>query len=290
MPKSHVQTIHSPEKLHDLLAISNDPTALQALLTPTQNQGLERYQMEKRNEKEEAIRQELQKEVDLIGRHHFIWDVTPMIRLKIIGLHSLDRQKQFEASLTFWRPDESFGSFLKEGESFRISNVLAGSGALGSTSLELSVVSETRFKSIEIPLELKSELFAPRKVTPIGAIKQANFSPDYGELNIVGVVVEISKDYRRDLVYVCNEKFELVSVVFGGGLEKLGYGSLVVPGTFTAFENLAISQSEFGLPEIPTLFAGDRSAISAVIRANSYLKPTYDALCCAANQVRRKNI
>ncbi|XP_010285600.1 PREDICTED: breast cancer type 2 susceptibility protein-like, partial [Phaethon lepturus] len=123
--------------------------------------------------------------------------------------------------------------------------------------------------------EMLVQIFFPRKALKFTSLLDPSFQPPCAEVDLVGVVVSVSRTGFTTMVYLSDESYNLVAVKIWTDLRHFAIEDIVVRCSFISASNLQW-QSEFR-SEIPMLLAGDLSVFSASPKAN-YLQEKYNEL------------
>lgn len=110
------------------------------------------------------------------------------------------------------------------------------------------------------------QIFFPRKALKFTSLLDPSYQPPCAEVDVVGVVISISRTGFSNMVYLSDESYNLVAIKIWADLRHFAIEDIVVRCSFIAASNLQW-QSEFR-SEIPVLLAGDLSAFSASPKEN----------------------
>lgn len=164
---------------------------------------------------------------------------TPVLRLRVVDVGEKDNGDTWTGMISIWRPDKEWVEQLSENECFKISGLVANS--LRGTEVQFKTTKQTKFhkeeKSSKAQKSKKDLSELRRDFTDIGdIILSEKFCPKFNEIDVVGIVVEVSERKSNSLsenssnrfpnfetVYICDTLFNYAAVLFWGGLSECGF-------------------------------------------------------------------
>jgi hypothetical protein len=171
-----------------------------------------------------------QKNADLLKQNMEIQDklfvqqkrrnVTPILKVRLIGLHEKDLQAKISCLLTIWQNANEMSETLSEGSLLQILNLQATAPKTkyeSDASLCLSTTRQTQFtdpKTICKSYAKKLNNFKPRKAYEFVQIYKNQF--DSTEIDTCGLVIYLTTNAYQDVVYLsnCHKTFSIICVWF----------------------------------------------------------------------------
>ncbi|NWH80386.1 BRCA2 protein, partial [Piaya cayana] len=274
-PRSRIvtrQQIHSLQdgaELYEAIQNASDPGYMEGYLSEDQLKALNAYRQLMNDRKQTQIQEEFKKALESAEEGEngcSKRDVSTVWKLRVVDYR--EQQKLKGVILSIWRPLPDVCSLLKEGSRYRIYQLCTSQskGRSDSTNIQLTATKKTQYLQLSVSQEMLIQIFSPRKVLKFTSLSDPSFQPPCAEVDLVGVVVSISRTGFTTLVYLSDESYNLVAVKVWTDLRHFAIEDVVVCCSFISASNLQW-KSEFR-SEIPVLLAGDLSVFSASPKEN----------------------
>ncbi|XP_051962648.1 breast cancer type 2 susceptibility protein [Xyrauchen texanus] len=256
-----IEALHDGEDLNE--AMECDP-AVETHLSKRQMEAVSKYRQslgEKRQEElQERVRKSMTETQETEGGCRDR-DVTPVWKLSITDAKE-DLQSDYVYTLNIWRPSAELYSLLREGRRYRAYHLATSEGKKrsGIAHIQLTATKKTLFQDIEVSPEWLGLHFHARECISFRELQNPQISSPCGEVDIVGYIVSIvDRQGSSPVLYLVDEKFDLVSVRTSSNLEQLAVEELVKPRALVALSNLQLRPFS-GL--VPSLYAGEQALFS----------------------------
>ncbi|XP_060902997.1 breast cancer type 2 susceptibility protein [Labrus mixtus] len=259
--RQDVASLQDGEELYE--AVEQDPAYLEAHLSEQQLETLRAYrrsQMEKKQtELQDRYRRALESAENSEGSCPKR-DVTPVWRLCFAD--SMGQPGSMH-QLNLWRPTSDLQSSLKEGCRYKVYNLSTSDGkkVSGSTSVQLTGTKKTQFQDLQTSPEWLSTHFQPRVSTHFMELRNQDYQPLCGEVDLAGYVISIVDGQGSSpAFYLADGKLDFVKVRCFSSLVHSGLEDLVKPRVLLALSNLQLrGQSTY---PTPVVYAGDLTSFS----------------------------
>ncbi|NXK60585.1 BRCA2 protein, partial [Sylvietta virens] len=269
-PRSRIvtrQQIHNLQdgaELYEAIQNASDPGYMEGYLSDDQLKALKAYRQLMNDRKQTEIQEQFKKALESAEQQEngcYKRDVSAVWRLYVVDYKK--QEKHRGAVLSIWRPLPDVCSLLKEGARYRIFQLAASQsrGRADCTSIQLTATKKTQYLQLSVSQEMLVQIFFPRKALEFTSLLDPSFQPPYAEVDLVGVVISVSRTGFTTVVYLSDESYNLVAVKIWTDLRHLAIEDVVVRCSLISASNLQW-QSEFR-SEIPVLLAGDLSLFSA---------------------------
>ncbi|NXP14845.1 BRCA2 protein, partial [Thinocorus orbignyianus] len=283
-PRSRIvtrQQIHNLQdgaELYEAIQNASDPGYMEGYLSEDQLKALNAYRQLMNDKKQTQIQEEFKKALESVEHEEngcSKRDVSTVWKLCVVDYRKQEKHKG--VILSIWRPLLDVCSLLKEGSRFRIYQLLSSQskGRSDSINIQLTATKKTQYLQLPVSQEMLVQIFFPRKALKFTSLSDSSFQPPCAEVDLVGVVVSVSRTGFTTLVYLSDESCNLVAVKIWTDLRHFAVEDLVVRCSFISASNLQW-QSEFR-SGIPVLLAGDLSVFSASPKEN-YLQEKLNEL------------
>uniref|UniRef100_A0A8C3PMX0 BRCA2 DNA repair associated n=1 Tax=Calidris pygmaea TaxID=425635 RepID=A0A8C3PMX0_9CHAR len=280
-PRSRIvtrQQIHNLQdgaELYEAIQNASDPGYMEGYLSEDQLKALNAYRQLMNDKKQTQIQEEFKKALEHEENGYLKRDVSTVWKLCVVDYRKQEKHKG--VILSIWRPLLDVCSLLKEGSRFRIYQLLTSQfkGRSDSINIQLTATKKTQYLQLSVSQEMLVQIFFPRKALKFTSLSDPSFQPPCAEVDLVGVVVSVSRTGFATMVYLSDENYNLVAVKIWTDLRHFAIEDIVVRCSFISASNLQW-QSEFR-SEIPTLLAGDLSVFSASPKEN-YLQEKVNEL------------
>ncbi|KFO85382.1 Breast cancer type 2 susceptibility protein, partial [Buceros rhinoceros silvestris] len=283
-PRSHIvtrQQIHNLQdgaELYEAIQNASDPGYMEGYLSEDQLKALNAYRQLMSDKKQAQIQEEFKKALEAAEQEENRFskrDVSPVWRLCVVDYRKQDKHKG--VILSIWRPLLDVCSLLKEGGRYRIYQLSTSQskGRSNLTNVQLTATKKTHYLQLSVSQEMLAQIFFPRKALKFTSLSDPSFQPPCSEVDLVGVVVSVSRTGFITMVYLSDESYNLVAVKIWADLRNFAIEDIVVRCSIISASNLQW-QSEFR-SEIPVLSAGDLTAFSASPKEN-YLQEKVNEL------------
>ncbi|NXX27908.1 BRCA2 protein, partial [Nicator chloris] len=269
-PRSHIvtrQQIHNLQdgaELYEAIQNASDPGYMEGYLSDDQLKALKAYRQLMNDRKQTQMQEQFKKALESAEQEEngcYKRDVSAVWRLYVVDYRKQEKHKG--AVLSIWRPLPDVCSLLKEGARYRIFQLSASQprGRADSTCIQLTATKKTQYLQLSVSQEMLLQIFFPRKALEFTSLLDPSFQPPCAEVDLVGVVISVSRTGFTTVVYLSDESYNLVAVKIWTDLRHLAIEDVVVRCSLISASNLQW-QSEFR-SEIPVLLAGDLSLFSA---------------------------
>ncbi|XP_052668170.1 breast cancer type 2 susceptibility protein isoform X4 [Harpia harpyja] len=269
-PRSRIvtrQQIHNLQdgaELYEAIQNASDPGYMEGYLSEDQLKALNAHRQLMNDKKQTQIQEEFKKALESAAQEEngcSKRDVSTVWKLCVVDYRKQEKHKG--AILSIWRPLLDVCSLLKEGSRYRIYQLSTSQskGRSDSTNIQLTATKKTQYLQLSVSQEMLVQIFFPRKALKFTSLSDPSFQPPCAEVDLVGVVVSVSRTGFTTMVYLSDESYNLVAVKIWTDLRHFAIEDIVVRCSFISASNLQW-QSEFR-SEIPVLLAGDLSVFSA---------------------------
>ncbi|NXL83580.1 BRCA2 protein, partial [Alectura lathami] len=283
-PRSHIvtrQQIHNLQdggELYEAIQSASDPGYMEGYLSEDQLKALNAHRQLMNDKKQMQIQEEFKKAIESAEQEKLGCskrDVSSVWKLRVVDYRKQEKHKG--VMLSIWRPLLDVCSLLKEGTRYRIYQLSASQakGRSDSTNLHLAATKKTQYLQLPASQRMLVQIFFPRRALKFTSLLDPSFQPPCAEVDLVGVVVSLSRTGFTNMVYLSDENCNLVAVKIWADLRHLAIEDIVVRCSVISASNLQW-QSEFR-SEIPVLLAGDLSVFSASPK-ESYLQEKFNEL------------
>ncbi|NWR27259.1 BRCA2 protein, partial [Tachuris rubrigastra] len=283
-PRSRIvtrQQIHNLQdgaELYEAIQNASDPSYMEGYLSEDQLKALRAYRQLMNDKKQTQMQEEFKKALESAEQEEngcSKRDVSAVWKLCVVDYRNQEKYKG--VILSIWRPLLDICSLLKEGSRYRIYQLSASQskGRADSTSIQLTATKKTQYLQLSVSQEMLLRIFFPRKALKFTSLLDPSFQPPCAEVDLVGVVVSVSRTGFTTMVYLSDESCNFVAVKIWTDLRHLAIEDIVVCCSLISASNLQW-QSEFR-SEIPVLLAGDLSVFSASPKEN-YLQEKLNEL------------
>ncbi|XP_069684155.1 breast cancer type 2 susceptibility protein homolog isoform X2 [Periplaneta americana] len=271
--------ICSGEKLCNILELAPDPASIEALLNEEQRLIVADYQRLKC----EKMQLELQTRVtEKLGETTAtVRNVALLFKVRCVDISATKPSKS--AMLSVWRPSEDVIHMLKEGSTVTLFNVSAA-GTRGG-DLQLSAGRQTVYR----PSSHQNNCIFKRRVTSFGEVTSSDFCPQFGELDVVGMVVFIGDAPQGtsgfQVVYLADVASNILGMAFWGGVKQFGWEELLKPRTVVAASNLQWRHGA-AIRWVPCAYVSELSCFST----NPRQPHLQEALTSFTQEIRNKDV
>ncbi|NWU13189.1 BRCA2 protein, partial [Cephalopterus ornatus] len=283
-PRSRIvtrQQIHNLQdgaELYEAIQNASDPGYMEGYLSEDQLKALSAYRQLIKDKKQTQMQEEFKKALESAEHQEngcSKRDVSPVWKLCVVDYRKQEKYKG--VILSIWRPLLDICSLLKEGSRYRIYQLSASQskGRADSTNIQLTATKKTQYLQLSVSQEMLVQIFFPRKALKFTSLLDPSFQPPCAEVDLVGVVVSVSRTGFTTMVYLSDESRNFVAVKLWTDLRHFAIEDIVVRCSLVSASNLQW-QSEFR-SEIPVLLAGDLSVFSASPKEN-YLQEKLNEL------------
>ncbi|NXH15784.1 BRCA2 protein, partial [Bucco capensis] len=276
--RQQIHNLQDGAELYEAIQNASDPDYMEGYLSEHQLKALNAYRQLMNDKKQTQIQEEFKKALESAEQEEngcFKRDVSPVWKLYVVDYRKQEKHKG--VILSIWRPLLDVYSLLKEGSRYRIYQLSTSQskGRADSTNLQLTATKKTQYLQLSASQETLIQIFFPRKALKFTSLLDPSFQPLCAEVDLVGVVVSVSRTGFPTMVYLADESYNLVAVKIWTDLRHLAIEDLVVHCSVISASNLQW-QSEFR-SGIPVLLAGDLSVFSASPKEN-YLQEKVNEL------------
>ncbi|NXI07131.1 BRCA2 protein, partial [Irena cyanogastra] len=269
-PRSRIvtrQQIHNLQdgaELYEAIQNASDPAYMEGYLSDDQLKALKAYRQLMNDRKQTQMQEQFKKALESAEQEEngcYKRDVSAVWRLYVVDYRKQEKHKG--AVMSIWRPLPDVCSLLKEGARYRIFQLSASQsrGRADSTNIHLTATKKTQYLQLSVSQEMLVQIFFPRKALEFTSLLDPSFQPPCAEVDLVGVVISVSRTGFTTVVYLSDESYNLVAVKICTDLRHLAIEDVVVRCSLISASNLQW-QSEFR-SKIPVLLAGDLSLFSA---------------------------
>ncbi|NXD21135.1 BRCA2 protein, partial [Spelaeornis formosus] len=268
-PRSRIvtrQQIHNLQdgaELYEAIQNSSDPGYMEGYLSDDQLKALKAYKQLMNDKKQTQMQEQFKKALESAEQKEtgcYKRDVSAVWRLYVVDYRKQEKHKG--AVLSIWRPLPDVCSLLKEGARYRIFQLsVSQSRGRADSNIQLTAIKKTQYLQLSVSQKMLVQIFFPRKALEFTSLLDPSFQPPCAEVDLVGVVISVSRTGFTTMVYLSDESYNLVAVKIWTDLRHLAIEDVVVPCSLISASNLQW-QSEFR-SQIPVLLAGDLSSFSA---------------------------
>ncbi|NXT76292.1 BRCA2 protein, partial [Zapornia atra] len=284
VPRSRIitrQQIHNLQdgaELYEAIQNASDPAYMEGYLSEDQLKALNAHRQLMNDKKQTQMQEEFKKALEsaeLEENGCSKRDVSTVWKLCVVDYRKQENHKG--VLLSIWRPLMDVCSLLKEGSRYRIYQLSTAQsrGRSHSANIQLTATKKTQYLQLPVSQEMLAQIFSPRKALKYTSLLDPSFKPPCAEVDLVGVVVSVSRTGFTTTVYLSDESCNLVAVKIRTELRHFAIEDIVVRSSFISVSNLQW-QSESRSP-IPVLLAGDLSVFSASPKEN-YLQEKVNEL------------
>lgn len=188
-------------------------------------------------------------------------DVTTMWRLCVAD--SLDQTGSSVHQLSIWKPSSDLQSLLKEGCRYKVYNLTTSWGKKqgGSRTVQLVSTKKTQFQDLQDSQEWLSAHFHPRVCVSFAELKNPDFKPLCGEVDLTGFVISVIDEHSLSpAFYLVDMSLNFVKVRSFVSFSQSGWEDLVKLHGLLALSNLQLRGQS--LSPTPVLYAGDMTVLS----------------------------
>ncbi|NXW48889.1 BRCA2 protein, partial [Nyctiprogne leucopyga] len=283
-PRSRIvtrQQIHNLQdgaELYEAIQNASDPGYMEGYLSEEQLKALNAHRQLMNDKKQTEIQEEFKKALESAQQEEngcSKRDVSTVWKLCVVDYRKQEKHKG--VILSIWRPLLEVFSLLKEGSRYRIYQLSTSQskGRSDLANIQLTATKKTQYMQLPVSQEMLVQIFFPRKALKFTSLSDPSFQPPCAEVDLVGVVISVSRTGFTTIVYLSDESYNLVAVKIRPDLRHFAIEDIVVRCSFISASNLQW-QSEFR-SEIPVLLAGDLSVFSASPKEN-YLQEKVNKL------------
>ncbi|XP_014164675.2 breast cancer type 2 susceptibility protein isoform X2 [Geospiza fortis] len=262
--RQQIHNLQDGAELYEAIQSASDPGYMEGYLSDDQLKALKAYRQLMNDKKQTQMQEQFKKALESAEQEAngcYKRDVSAVWRLYVVDYRKQEKHKG--AVLSVWRPLPDMCSLLKEGARYRIFQLSASQprGRADSTNVQLTATKKTQYLQLAVSQEMLVQIFFPRKALEFTSLLDPSFQPPCAEVDLVGVVISVSRTGFTTVVYLSDESYNLVAVKIWTDLRHLAIEDVVVRCSLISASNLQW-QSEFK-SEIPVLLAGDLSLFSA---------------------------
>ncbi|XP_039422142.1 breast cancer type 2 susceptibility protein isoform X4 [Corvus cornix cornix] len=262
--RQQIRNLQDGAELYEAIQNASDPGYMEGYLSDDQLKALQAYRQLMKDKKQTQMQEQFKKALESAEQEEngcYKRDVSAVWKLYVVDYRKQEKYKG--AVLSIWRPLPDVCSLLKEGGRYRIFQLAASQsrGRADSTNIQLTATKKTQYLQLSVSQEMLVQIFFPRKALEFTSLLDPSFQPPCAEVDLVGVVVSVSRTGFPTVVYLSDENCNLVAVKIWTDLRHLAIEDIVVRCSLISASNLQW-QSEFR-SEIPVLLAGDLSVFSA---------------------------
>ncbi|NXH78831.1 BRCA2 protein, partial [Hydrobates tethys] len=276
--RQQIRNLQDGAELYEAIQNASDPGYMEGYLSEDQLKALNAHRQLMNDKKQTQIQEEFKKALESAEQEEngcSKRDVSTVWKLCVVDYRKQEKHKG--VILSIWRPLLDVCSLLKEGSRYRIYQLSTSQskGRSDSTNIQLTATKRTQYLQLSVSQEMLVQIFFPRKALKFTSLLDPSFQPPCAEVDLVGVVVSVSRTGFTSMVYLSDESYNLVAVKIWTDLRHFAIEDIVVRCSFISASNLQW-QSEFR-SEIPMLLAGDLSVFSASPKEN-YLQEKVNEL------------
>ncbi|NXM44249.1 BRCA2 protein, partial [Gymnorhina tibicen] len=262
--RQQIHNLQDGAELYEAIQNASDPSYMEGYLSDDQLKALKAYRQLMNDKKQTQMQEKFKKALESAEQEEngcYKRDVSAVWKLYVVDYRKQEKHKG--AVLSIWRPLPDVCSLLKEGARYRIFQLAASQsrGRADSSNIQLTATKKTQYLQLSVSQEMLVQIFFPRKALEFTSLLDPSFQPPCAEVDLVGVVVSVSRTGFTTVVYLSDESCNLVAVKIWTDLRHLAVEDIVVRCSLISASNLQW-QSEFR-SEIPVLLAGDLSVFSA---------------------------
>ncbi|NWX45505.1 BRCA2 protein, partial [Steatornis caripensis] len=276
--RQQIHNLQDGAELYEAIQNASDPGYMEGYLSEGQLKALNAHRQLMNDKKQFQIQEEFKKALESAEQEEHGCskrDVSTVWKLCVVDYRNQEKHKG--VILSIWRPLLDVCSLLKEGGRYRIYQLSTSQskGRSDSTNIQLTATKKTRYLQLPVSQEMLVQIFCPRKALRFTSLSDPSFQPPCAEVDLVGVVVSVSRTGFTTMVYLSDESSNLVAVKIWTDLRHFAIEDIVVRCSFISASNLQW-RVEFR-SEIPVLLAGDLSVFSANPKEN-YLQEKVNEL------------
>ncbi|NWV53151.1 BRCA2 protein, partial [Daphoenositta chrysoptera] len=262
--RQQIHNLQDGAELYEAIQNASDPGYMEGYLSDDQLKALKAYRQLMNDKKQTQMQEQFKKALESAEQEEngcYKRDVSAVWKLYVVDYRKQEKHKG--AVLSIWRPLPDVCSLLKEGARYRIFQLAASQsrGRADSTNIQLTATKKTQYLQLSVSQEMLVQVFFPRKALEFSSLLDPSFQPPCAEVDLVGLIVSVSRTGFTTVVYLSDESCNLVAVKIWTDLRHLAIEDVVVRCSLISASNLQW-QSEFR-SEIPVLLAGDLSVFSA---------------------------
>ncbi|NXD71319.1 BRCA2 protein, partial [Eolophus roseicapillus] len=262
--RQQIRNLQDGAELYEAIQNASDPGYMEGYLSEDQLKALNAYRQLMSDKKQTQIQEEFKKALESAAQEEngcFKRDVSTVWKLYVVDYRKQEQRKG--VILSIWRPLLDVCSLLKEGSRYRIYQLSTSQSKArsDSTNIQLTATKKTQYLQLSVSQEMLAQIFFPRQALNFTSLSDPSFQPPCAEVDLVGVVISISRTGFTSVVYLSDESYNLVAVKIWTDLRHFAIEDIVVRCAFISASNLQW-QSEFR-SEIPMLLAGDLSVFSS---------------------------
>nr|XP_047904033.1 breast cancer type 2 susceptibility protein [Anser cygnoides] len=276
--RQQIHNLQDGAELYEAIQNASDPGYMEGYLSEDQLKALNAHRQLMNDKKQTRIQEEFKKAVESAEKEKYGCskrDVSTVWKLCVVDYRKQEKHKG--VILSIWRPLLDVCSLLKEGSRYRIYQLSTSQskGRAESTNIQLTATKKTQYLQLSVSQKMLLQIFFPRKALKFTSLLDPSFQPPCAEVDLVGVVVSVSKAGFATMVYLSDESYNLVAIKIWADLRHFAIEDIVVRCSFISASNLQW-QSDFR-SEIPVLVAGDLSVFSASPK-ETYLQEKFNEL------------
>ncbi|KAM9566074.1 breast cancer type 2 susceptibility protein [Guaruba guarouba] len=262
--RQQIRNLQDGAELYEAIQNASDPDYMEGYLSEDQLKALNAYRQLMSDKKQTQIQEEFKKALESAAQEEngcSKRDVSAVWKLCVVDYRKQEKHKG--VLLSIWRPLLDVYSLLKEGSRYRIYHLSTSQSKArsDSTKIQLTATKKTQYLQLSVSQEMLAQVFFPRQALNFTSLSDPSFQPPCAEVDLVGVVISISRTGFATTVYLSDESYNLVAVKIWTDLRHFAIEDIVVRCAFISASNLQW-QSEFR-SEIPMLLAGDLSVFSS---------------------------
>ncbi|KAM9205185.1 breast cancer type 2 susceptibility protein [Mergus octosetaceus] len=276
--RQQIHNLQDGAELYEAIQNASDPGYMEGYLSEDQLKALNAHRQLMNDKKQTRIQEEFKKAVESAEKEKYGCskrDVSTVWKLCVVDYRKQEKRKG--VILSIWRPLLDVCSLLKEGSRYRIYQLSTSQskGRAESTNIQLTATKKTQYLQLSVSQKMLLQIFFPRKALKFTSLLDPSFQPPCAEVDLVGVVISVSKTGFATMVYLSDESYNLVAIKIWADLRHFAIEDIVVRSSFISASNLQW-QSDFR-SEIPMLVAGDLSVFSASPK-ETYLQEKFNEL------------
>ncbi|NWV77775.1 BRCA2 protein, partial [Dasyornis broadbenti] len=261
--RQQIYNLQDGAELYEAIQNASDPGYMEGYLSDDQLKALKAYRQLMNDKKQTQMQEQFKKALESAEQEEngcYKRDVSAVWKLYVVDYRKQETQKG--AVLSIWRPLPDVCSLLKEGARYRIFQLSASQSRkrADSTNIQLTATKKTQYLQLSVSQKMLVQIFFPRKALEFTSLLDPSFQPPCTEVDLVGVVVSVSRTGFTTMAYLSDESYNLVAIKIRTDLRHLAIEDVVVRCSLISASNLQW-QSEFR-SEIPVLLAGDLSIFS----------------------------
>ncbi|XP_044522033.1 breast cancer type 2 susceptibility protein [Gracilinanus agilis] len=274
LTRQQVRALQDGGDLYEAVKNAPDPAYIEGCFSKEQLRTLNHHRQLLNDKKQEQLQAEFRKAVaaaELEEQGLAKRDVTTVWKLRVVNYKKHEKDSVI---LSIWRPLSDIYSLLKEGNRYRIYNLATSPSKNKSdrAHIRLTATKKTQYQQLPVSHEALFQVYQPREAVPLNKLLEPSFQPPCAEVDIVGVVILVTKKPGvAPLAYLSDEYYNLLAVKFWIDLNE----DVIKLHTLIAASNLQWrTESRAG---IPMLFAGEFSVFSASPK-ESHFQETFNKL------------